>query len=107
MKLLLPGVLAVALAAPFFVISAPAADARSTIERACLRSDRSAASRPLCGCIQRVADQMLTRRDQRMAAKFFRDPHMAQEIRQSDVAWHEAFWKRYTAFGTTAGNICR
>ncbi|SFC35208.1 hypothetical protein [Tropicimonas isoalkanivorans] len=107
MKFLTPTVLAAALAASVNVVTAPAADAGSAIERACIRSNRSAATRPLCGCIQGVADQMLTRREQRMAAKFFRDPHRAQEIRQSDDAWHEAFWKRYKAFGTTAGNVCR
>ena len=106
MKILTTTVLALALAAPLGVMTAPAADAGSTIERACLKSNRRAASKPLCDCIQRVADQMLTRRDQKMAAKFFADPHRAQEIRQSDRASHEEFWKRYKAFGTSAGNIC-
>ncbi|SNS21748.1 hypothetical protein [Tropicimonas sediminicola] len=106
MKTLTTLLLAAALALPLGMISAPSAEAGSTIERACMSSNRRAASRPLCDCIQRVADQMLTRRDQRMAAKFFKDPHRAQEVRQSDRASDEAFWKRYKAFGTTAGNVC-
>ncbi len=77
-----------------------------TIERACLKSDRKAANRNLCGCIQQVADATLTGRDQRLAAKFFKDPHMAQEIRQSDNSSHEVFWKRYKAFGATAQSYC-
>ena len=76
------------------------------IERACLKSDRKAANRALCGCIQQVADATLSRTDQRLAAKFFRDPHMAQEIRQSDRAAHEVFWKRYKQFGETAQGYC-
>ncbi len=107
MKSLTTFVLAAALAVPAGVVTTPAAEAGSTIERACMKSNRRAASKPLCGCIQQVADQMLTRSDQRKAAKFFKDPHRAQEIRQSDRASDEAFWKRYKAFGTTAGNICQ
>ena len=107
MKILTTTALVLALAAPLSVMTAPSAEAGSTIERACLKSNRRAASKPLCDCIQRVADQMLTRSDQRMAAKFFSDPHRAQEIRQSDRASHEAFWKRYKAFGVSAGNICQ
>ncbi|MDJ0630863.1 MAG: hypothetical protein QNJ44_21580 [Rhodobacter sp.] len=76
------------------------------IERACMKSDRKAANRSLCGCIQDVADMTLSRSDQRLAVKFFKDPHMAQEIRQSDHASHEVFWKRYKEFGATAKNYC-
>lgn len=76
------------------------------IERACLKSDRGAAKRALCGCIQQVANATLDNRDQRMAVKFFKDPHMAQVIRQSDNASHEVFWKKYKAFGATAKTYC-
>ena len=76
------------------------------IERACLNSDRPAANRSLCGCIQGVADATLTRAEQRRAAKFFSDPHMAQVVRQSDAASDEVFWQRYKAFGATASNYC-
>ncbi|WP_343079850.1 hypothetical protein [Ostreiculturibacter nitratireducens] len=84
---------------------APAAWA-GPIEQACLRSGREAANRSLCGCIQQVADMTLTNSDQRQAAKFFHDPHRAQEIRQSDRASHEAFWQRYKNFGATAEAFC-
>jgi len=77
-----------------------------TIERACLKADRKAASRSLCGCIQDAADATLNNRDQRLAAKFFKKPSMAQDIRQSDRAVHEAFWKRYKEFGATAQTYC-
>ncbi len=77
-----------------------------TIERACNKSDRQAANRSLCGCIQDAADMTLSGSDQRLAAKFFDDPHMAQEIRQSDRPSHEVFWKRYKEFGATAKTYC-
>lgn len=77
------------------------------IERACLRSEREGATRGLCNCIQLVADITLSRRDQRVAAGFFGDPHQAQVIRQSDNRRHETFWKRYTAFGGAAEQYCR
>lgn len=77
------------------------------IERACLKSDRKAASRPLCNCVQQVADLTLSSGDQRLAATFFSDPHRAQVIRQSDNTNHEKFWKRYKEFGSNAAAYCR
>lgn len=90
------------------IVAAAAAGAAQAgvIERACLKSDRQAATRLICGCIQDVADVTLDRRDQRLAATFFRDPHRAQEIRQSDRASHEAFWQKYKEFGATAETYC-
>lgn len=86
--------------------AAPQLAAAGPIERACMSSPRQSASFRLCGCIQRVADQTLTRSDQRIAAKFFSDPHRAQEIRQSDNMRHETFWLRYKEFGATAAAAC-
>ncbi|RLJ60470.1 hypothetical protein BCF46_0671 [Litoreibacter meonggei] len=77
------------------------------IERACLKADRKAASRPLCNCVQQVADLTLSSGDQRLAATFFSDPHRAQVIRQSDNSGHEKFWKRYKQFGANAESYCR
>lgn len=79
--------------------------AAGKIERACNKSDRNA-SRSLCKCIQRVANNELTRSDQKLAAKFFKEPHMAQETRQSDSSTKERFWKRYKKFGQTASENC-
>jgi hypothetical protein len=92
-------------AAVVFTCAAQVAQA-GTIERACLSSDRRAASRSLCNCIQRAADMTLTYRDQRTASKFFKDPHKAQEVRQSGGTSNEAFWRRYKAFGQTAQASC-
>lgn len=94
---------ALAVAAP--VVSAPVADA-STIQRACMKSDRKAANRRLCGCIQQAADATLSRSEQKLASRFFKDPHRAQEIRQSDNRSHEVFWKKYKNFGATAQAYC-
>ena len=77
-----------------------------TIERACLRSDRPQANRTVCGCIQDAANLTLSTKDQQRAAAFFKDPHKAQEIRQSDRRGDEAFWKRYRNFGQTAEAFC-
>ncbi len=96
---------AIAIAAALTAFAASMAQA-GAIERACVKSDRGAAKRSLCGCIQQVADSTLSSSDQRLAAQFFKDPHMAQVIRQSDNASHEVFWKRYKAFGATAQTYC-
>ena len=96
---------AIAIVATLTAFAATMASA-GAIERACVKSDRKSANRNLCGCIQQVADSTLTNSDQRLAAKFFQDPHMAQVIRQSDNSSHEVFWKKYKAFGVTAKTYC-
>ncbi|NBC96662.1 MAG: hypothetical protein GVY27_09940 [Deinococcus-Thermus bacterium] len=106
MRLLSTGLLAFSLALPAaLVLPAQDAEARS-IERACNASERRAASPALCGCIQRVADQMLTNGDQRRAARFFRDPQRAQEVRKSDTRADDAFWQRWRDYARTARDIC-
>ena len=87
-------------------IGAETSFAAGTIERACVRSDRKAANRALCGCIQDVADLTLTGSDQKLAATFFKNPQKAQDVRQSDRRSHEIFWKRYKNFGETARAYC-
>jgi hypothetical protein len=75
------------------------------IESACLQSDRGA-GRSLCGCIQQVADTTLDRRDQRTAARFFKDPNRAQEVRMSKSDSDSQFWARYRQFGNAAEARC-
>jgi len=84
----------------------PAQLEAGTITRACMKSDRKAANRRLCACIQRAARKTLSSSDQRMAASFFKDPHRSQGIRQSDRSSHETFWKRYKRFGERAKQMC-
>jgi hypothetical protein len=86
------------------VLTAGAAYAGS-IESACIKSERQA-SRSLCSCIQSVADVKLSRSDQKLAAKFFKDPHLAQETRQSSSRSKEQFWQRYKDWGQTAAQTC-
>ena len=87
-------------------LTLPSFAAAGPIERACLQADRPAATQALCGCIQTVAGATLTRSEQRQAAKFFKDPHRAQEIRQSDRAAHERLWERYKRFAASAEATC-
>lgn len=97
--------LSVALGAAILPFSAPVVMA-GPIERACLASDRRAANRDLCGCIQQVADMTLQGGDQRKAARFFADPDAAHEVRMSTSNSDNAFWDRYTAFGAAAETYC-
>jgi hypothetical protein len=76
------------------------------IKRACIDSGRTGANYALCGCIQGVANQTLSRAEQRKAASFFENPHRAQEVRQSDRNADERFWTRYRQFGSVAQNAC-
>ena len=102
MKTILSGA---ALAVPLLSVMLSAAHA-GPIERACLRSDRDAANRALCSCIQQAADMTLRSGDQRKAAVFFRDPDRAHETWMSKRASDDAFWERYKQFGATAEAYC-
>lgn len=93
------------LAATILITATSVAQA-GPIGRACNSSDRKASSPRLCHCIQKVANDMLDRSDQRLAAKFFKKPDMAQDIKMSDNRSHEDFWKKYKAFGVAASSTC-
>jgi len=92
------------LVAVFLTIGAPL-DA-NPIERACNGSNRSAANARLCSCIGGVARATLSRRDMRRAARFFRDPSRAEDMRMSERRSDEAFWDRYLEFGEAAEAQC-
>lgn len=93
------GALAVTMALPLAASAGP-------IETACNRSDRAAATRALCRCVDSVAQQMLTRSEQRRAARFFQDPQLAQDTRASRTPMDNEFWTRYRAFGERAEAAC-
>lgn len=76
------------------------------VGEACMEADRKAANPRLCSCVQQVASQSLTGSEQRRAAKFFEDPHTAQETRQSDNSSDERFWLRYKNFTNAASRSC-
>lgn len=82
------------------------ADPTGPIARACNGSDRQAANRQSCACIQVVANQRLSSADQRRGARFFGDPERAQDVRLSDTPANDAFWERWTAFGEAAEAQC-
>jgi len=100
-----------ALIAPMLALAlavlAPATAAAGPIETACNRSDRPAATRTLCRCIDDVARRQLTRAEQRRAARFFRDPDEAQRVRMSRSDTDREFWRRYRAWGEAAEAACR
>jgi hypothetical protein len=76
------------------------------IGSACAASERARGQTALCNCIQVAADATLTRAEQRQAARFFRDPHRAQEVRASTTDEDNRFWSRYVAFGQLAEAKC-
>ncbi len=86
------------------LVCAGPASAGGAIANAC----QSAEGVPggLCDCLQQVADQTLDGGDQRKAAKLFRDPDMAEEMRMADSGSAEEFWQRYTNFAATAEASC-
>ena len=97
--------LAAAVAIATIPLSAATASA-GTMSNACKKSDREAATRKMCNCIQQVADQTLSTSDQRLASTFFADPHKSQVIRQSDRRSDEKFWLRYKDFGVVVSASC-
>ena len=102
MKKTLFAAIAITLIIPVIPVSATA----GPIESACLRSDRAQATRAMCRCIDSVARRTLTRAEQRRAARFFRDPQLAQDVRMSRSARDNEFWTRYRSFGAAAEQSC-
>ena len=88
------------------VAALPSLTHAGPIERACLQSDRAAASRALCACIQGVADASLRRNEQRRTAQFFADPQLAQDTRQSNRTSDERLWQRWRDFASLAERRC-
>ena len=84
-----------------------ASAARGDIQRACMASGSQAATRQRCNCIQGVANDTLSRGDQRTVAKWFTDPHQAQEVKMSKTAEDDTLWERYEVFGQLAQAACR
>ncbi|NKX43411.1 hypothetical protein [Roseicyclus persicicus] len=85
---------------------APLPAAANPIQRACLQSDREAATPSLCACIGSAAERTLTRSQMREGARFFQDPQRAQDVRQSDRRNHEELWQAWRNFGETAEAMC-
>lgn len=77
------------------------------IGEACVASPRGGASARTCGCVQGVANRMLSGSDQARVAAFFDDPDRAQALRVRDDAASEALWRRYRAFADRAAAVCR
>ncbi|MGJ5619723.1 hypothetical protein [Sulfitobacter sp. MF3-043] len=84
----------------------PVLFATGPIHRACVSANRKAATPARCGCVQAVADQSLDAGDQRRGVQLFKDPHKAQEIRQSKNASNERFWLAWKEFGQNAAAAC-
>ncbi|SFA78204.1 hypothetical protein SAMN05421688_0838 [Poseidonocella pacifica] len=76
------------------------------VSQACMASDRKARSAGLCGCIQAAANRTLSAGDQRRAISFYKDPHEAQEVRQSDRSGDRSFWQRYSDYAEMATAFC-
>ncbi len=80
--------------------------ATGPIYSACQSGGRKAATRQRCGCVQAVANTTLSPDEQRRGAALFREPHQAQEIRQSDRSRDERFWGKWTSFAQRAEQVC-
>ncbi|TMV09750.1 hypothetical protein FGK63_01385 [Ruegeria sediminis] len=100
--------LTIALCASTLAVANPSAILASTgdIKRACMATNRPEATRQRCGCIQDVANNALSRKEQRTIAKWFRDPHQAQTVKMSKTARDDQLWDRYEAFGQLAQAVC-
>ncbi len=82
--------------------------ASGPIQKACQAQGRKAASRARCGCVQAVANRELSASDQRRGAKYFKNPHALQQVRQNQDsnAGNKRFWAAWKAFGQRAAQVC-
>ena len=84
----------------------PAA-AGTAIASACMGSERGAGATQLCGCIQKVADAVLSPAEQARGAQIILEPHMSQEVRASAQRSDAAFWEKWQVFGASAADHCQ
>lgn len=80
--------------------------ASGPIATACLIHDRRQASAERCGCIQAAADLTLSQAQQQRSVRFFSEPDLLQEIRQSDTPSNQRFWDSWQLFAETAQSLC-
>jgi hypothetical protein len=80
--------------------------ASGPIASACRAAGRKEASRARCGCVQAVANRSLSSSEQQRGVPFFNNPQRAQDLRRSDNASNERFWRKWKEFGTQAGRMC-
>jgi len=78
----------------------------TTPQRACLNSDRSPGPQ-VCACAQVVADQTLSRSDQRQAAEIIADPDAFQEVNASRSNRAQSFVARYRLWGERVEQVCQ
>ena len=81
--------------------------ATGPIGTACLIHDRAKASRARCGCIQAAADQTLSQSQQQRSVRYFSEPGLLQEVRQSDNPANERFWQAWKVFSGRAEALCQ
>lgn len=84
----------------------PVLFATGPIYSACRSGGRDQANRTRCGCVQAVANQSLSASDQSRGAGFFGNPQQAQEVRVSDRAVDERFWRRWKDYSESAARQC-
>ncbi|MEJ1993411.1 MAG: hypothetical protein P8X50_17455 [Maritimibacter sp.] len=87
-------------------LSATPAYSGNSINNACLSSDRDAANRALCACLQSVADKSLSPAEQRRGAQLFGKPHLSEELRASARDSDRVFWQKWQSFGDRAQKTC-
>lgn len=87
---------------------APVLYATGPIQKACQAQGRKQASRARCGCVQAVADRELSASEQRRGARYFKDPHALQQVRQNqdNNASNKRFWAAWKAYGQRAAQVC-
>lgn len=77
------------------------------VEKACLRSGQSSASKSLCKCIDTTARKTLGFSHQNTAAQLILRPERSEKMRQSPRSRDRQFWAAYTKFARTAERRCK
>lgn len=80
--------------------------ATGPIGTACLNHRKRDATQARCGCIQQVANQTLTQAQQQRSVRYFSEPSLLQEVRQSSAPANQRFWEAWKNFSETAETQC-
>jgi hypothetical protein len=77
------------------------------VEKACLKSGRTAANARLCKCIDATARSTLGFSQQNTAARLILNPNKSQRVQTSTRKSEKKFWAAYKKFAKAAERRCK
>lgn len=83
----------------------PSISYSEALKKACMEAKQIKSSR-VCQCLQKTADQTLTRSEQFRVVTFLKNPDISQAVKASERRTDKMFWSKFSRFGRLAERRC-